>query len=117
MKSLSGAGWNDAQEYSAYMKRNISMRESRIFAFGFDAARFSTHRDQVFLLNVGQIEFLDFRDPTSFEKADGVIIPQEIFEEIESQNLDIRSKTDVRVQKCSMLERERQHFDCLREGK
>jgi hypothetical protein len=52
------------------------------------------------------MEFVDLRDPTSFEMADGVIIPQGIFEEIEPQNLDIRSKTDVRVQKCWMLEQE-----------
>ncbi len=59
------------------------MREARVFAYSFDAPGSVT--GPVFLLNVGQIEFIDFRDSTSFEMADGVIIPPEIFEEIEPQ--------------------------------
>ena len=55
------------------IEKGTSMREPRIFAYGFDAAGFSTHRDPVFLLNVGQIEFIDFFNPISFEMADGVM--------------------------------------------
>jgi hypothetical protein len=99
------------------IEKGTSMREPRIFAYGFDAAGFSTHRDPVFLLNVGQIEFIDFFNPISFEMADGVIIPQGIFERIERQPSNFGAKTTVAVDKASMLERERQLFDCLRDGK
>jgi hypothetical protein len=97
--------------------QGTSMKEPRIFAYGFDSAGFSTHHDPVFLLNVGQIEFIDFLNPISFEMTDGVIIPQGIFEQIERQPSSFGAKTNVAVHKASMLERERQLFDCLRDGK
>jgi len=99
------------------IEKGTSMREPRIFAYGFDAAGFSTHRDPVFLRNVSQIEFIDFFNPISFEMADGVIIPQGIFERIERQPSNFGAKTTIAVHKASMLERERQLFDCLRDGK
>jgi hypothetical protein len=99
------------------IETGASMREPRIFAYGFDAAGFSTHREPVFLLSVGQIEFMNFLSPTSFEMADGVIIPQGIFEQIERKTSTFGAKTNVTVHKASMLERERQVFDCLRDGK
>ena len=97
--------------------QGTSMKEPRIFAYGFDAAGFSTRRDPVFLLNVGQIEFVDFLAPISFAFADGVIIPQGIFERIERQPSSFGAKTSVTVHKASMLERERQVFNLLRDGK
>jgi len=97
--------------------KGSSMKEPRIFAYGFDAAGFSTHHDPVFLLNVGQIEFIDFLDPISFAFADGVIIPQGIFERIERQPSRFGVKTSVTVHKTAMLERERQLFHLLRDGK
>jgi hypothetical protein len=99
------------------IEKGASIREPRIFAYDFDAAGFSTHPAPVFLLNVGQIEFIDFLDPISFAFADGAIIPQGIFEQIERQPSRFGAKTDVTVHKASMLERERQIFNLLRDGK
>src|SRR5215475_4046315 len=112
-------GSPDAVQRTAGLKieQVTSMNEPRIFAYGFDAAGFNTRREPVFMFNVGQIEFMDFLNPTSFEMADGVVIPQGIFEQIERQASSFGTKTNVTVHKASMLERERQVFNLLREGK
>lgn len=99
------------------IKKPTSMNEPRIFAYGFDAAGFSTHREPVFLLNVGQVEFIDFLSPASFEIADGVIVPQGIFEQIERLPSTFGARSNVKVHTVSMLERERQVFNLLRGGK
>ena len=97
--------------------QGTSRQGATIFAYGFDAAGFSTHRDPMFLLNVGQIEFIDFLNPTSFEMADGVIIPQGIFEQIKREPSTFGANSNITLHRAFMLERERQLFDCLREGK
>ena len=92
--------------------------ETRVFAYGFDAAGFHTQRESISLTGVGRIEFLDFHDSTSLEAADGVIIPQGIFEEINSQpSRFVGPRTTVSVAKPLLLERERQLFNLLRAGK
>jgi hypothetical protein len=59
--------------------------ESRVFVYGFDAAGFHAHHEPVSLAGVGRIQFIDFYDSTTLEAADGIIIPQGIFEEIKSR--------------------------------
>jgi hypothetical protein len=92
--------------------------ETAVFAYGFNAAGFHTHHESLSLAGVGRIEFLDFYDSTTLEAADGVIIPQGIFEEISSQpSRLIGPRTTVAVDKSLLLERERQVFNLLRAGK
>jgi hypothetical protein len=97
--------------------KDKSPRETRIFTYGFDAAGFPTRDKLVFLFDVGTIEFIDFNDAISLEVADGVIIPQGIFEKIESRPSTFGRRTTVSVHKSSLLERERQVFNLLRAGK
>jgi hypothetical protein len=90
---------------------------TKVFAYGFDAAGFSTPHKPVSLPGRGRIEFLDFYNSTSLEVADGVIIPQGIFEKIESEHTAYGPKMSVSVDRTSLLERERQVFNLLRAGK
>jgi hypothetical protein len=92
-------------------------RDNRVFAYGFDAAGFPPRHESIFLGDTEWLEFIDFNDPKSIETADGVIIPQGIFEKIESRRSTFGPKTRVSVQKSSLLERERQVFNLLRAGK
>ena len=91
--------------------------ETRVFAYGFDAAGFHVHHEAMSLPGAGRIEFIDFYDSTSLEAADGVIIPQGIFEEFASRRSPFGPKTTISVSKGSLLERERQVFNLLRAGK
>jgi hypothetical protein len=91
--------------------------EKTVFAYGFDEAGFHTQRDSVALAGIGRIKFIPFYDSTSLDVADGVIIPQGIFEELEAEPSALGPKTYVRVDKTSLLERERQIFNLLRAGK
>lgn len=89
--------------------------ESRIFAYGFDAAGFPIQSRVIPFKNLG-IEFKALNDSESLEKADGVIVPQGVFERIQSERSMFGPKTRVAVDP-SLLERERQVFNLLRDGK
>jgi len=91
--------------------------EKTVFVYGFDEAGFHTQRESVALAGVGRIQFIPFYDSTSLDGADGVIIPQGIFEELEAEPSALGPETYVRVDKTSLLERERQIFNLLRAGK
>lgn len=88
-----------------------------IFAYGFDAAGFPARHETLDLGRQAQVEFLDFYSPTSLDSADGVIIPQGIFEKLQSRTTAFRRRTIVSVDKIMLLERERQVLDLLRAGK
>jgi len=88
-----------------------------VFAYGFDEAGFHAQRESVALAGVGRIKFIPFYDSTSLDAADGVIIPQGIFEELEAEPSALGPETYVRVDKTSLLERERQIFNLLRADK
>jgi hypothetical protein len=90
--------------------------QSRIFAYGFDAAGFPAGDPAVPVDGIGWIEFRHFNDRESLENADGVIVPQGIFEKIESHDSMFGPKSFVAVDP-SLLERERQVFNLLRAGK
>jgi hypothetical protein len=99
------------------LSENRVSAESRVFVYGFDAAGFHTHHEPVSLTGVGRIQFIDFYDSTTLEAADGVIIPQGIFEEIKSRPSRFGPRATVSVDKPLLLERERQVFNLLRAGK
>ena len=92
-------------------------KEDVFLAYGFDAAAFPVRHESMSLGQVGRVEFLDFYSPTHLDTADGVIIPQGIFEKIETQNAAFGRRTIVSVDKLMLLERERQVFNLLRAGK
>lgn len=91
--------------------------EKTVFAYGFDEAGFPTQREAFARAGLGRIKFIPFYDSTSLDAADGVIIPQGIFEELEAEPSALGPETYVRVDKTSLLERERQIFNLLRAGK
>ncbi len=99
------------------LSENLVAGEIRAFGYGFDAAGFPSDHESVYLPGLGRVEFIDFYSPTAFERADGVIIPQGIFEKIESQHTPFGPKMTVSVDRTSLLERERQVFNLLRAGK
>lgn len=102
-----------AKESKSYGQR--SQEGISIFAYGFDAAGFETPREPTRLANIGRIEFIQFDDATSLDSADGVIIPQGIFESTERSASGFHTR--VRVHKDLLLERDRQVRNLIREGK
>ena len=91
--------------------------EKTVFAYGFDEAGFQTQRESLVRAGIGHIKFIPFYDSTSLDAADGVIIPQGIFEELKAEPSALGPETYVRVDKTALLERERQIFNLLRAGK
>jgi hypothetical protein len=89
----------------------------KIWAYGFDAAGFPIDDERIELADASQLEFVRLHDSRDFDAADGVIIPQGIFEKLEIQRSMFGSKTDVWVDESLLLEREKQIFDLLRQGK
>jgi hypothetical protein len=105
------------------MKRLITSTIERdqtartIFAYGFDAAGFVTRNEPQELADGSKVEFLNFNDPQELSLAEGVIVPQGIFETIEIEKKTIWGpKSAVLVDKWALLERERQVFNMLRAG-
>jgi len=101
-------------------KNRVRQRET-VFAYGFDQAGFTTTHDPIIIDSTLTIQFVDFYSSRDLTEADGVIVPQGIFEKIETRT-DLFSglfgeKSFVLVDKSLMLERERQVFNLLREGK
>ena len=101
-------------------KNKLKDREL-VFGYGFDRAGFTTGHAPIALNAAATVQFVDLYSPRSLTEADGVIIPQGIFEHIETRS-DVFSelfgeKTFVSVDRPLMLERERQVFTMLRDGK
>jgi hypothetical protein len=101
-------------------KNKVRARET-IFTYGFDQAGFATTHDLISINSAITVEFVDFYSSRNLNDADGVIIPQGIFEKLETRT-DLFSglfgeKTFVLVDKSLLLERERQVFNLLRDGK
>ncbi|GEM_PF-2451485 len=90
-------------------------REGGIVAYGFDAAGFDVKEGEMPYPGP-PVEFRRFGDGSSLENADGVIIPQGIFEKIETRKSMLGPKTEVDVDPL-LLERERQVFNLVRAGK
>ena len=101
-------------------KNKLRARET-IFAYGFDQAGFATTHDLISINPAITVQFVDFYSSRNLNDADGVVIPQGIFEKLETRS-DLFSglfgeKTFILVDKSLMLERERQVFNLLRDGK
>ena len=89
-----------------------------IFAYGFDEAGFEVQKETKELADGSKLEFVRFDDPRDLSEADGVIIPQGIFEKIQTRHTEFfGAKTEVWVDRWYVLERERQTFNLLRAGK
>jgi hypothetical protein len=105
---------------NAFAKSIVRARET-VFAYGFDQAGFTTTHGPISINSSVSVEFVDFYSSINLNEADGVIVPQGIFEKIETRT-DLFSglfgeKTFVLVDKSLLLERERQVFNLLRDGK
>jgi hypothetical protein len=105
---------------NAFAKSIVRAQET-VFAYGLDQAGFTTTHDPISINSSVTVQFVDFYSSRNLNEADGVIIPQGIFEKIETRT-DLFSglfgeKTFVLVDKSLMLERERQVFNLLRDGK
>jgi hypothetical protein len=105
---------------NAFAKSIVRARET-VFAYGFDQAGFTTTHGPISINSSVTVQFVDFYSSRNLNEADGVIVPQGIFEKIETRT-DLFSglfgeKTVVLVDKSLLLERERQVFNLLRDGK
>jgi hypothetical protein len=105
---------------NAFAKSIVRARET-VFAYGFDQAGFTTTHGPISINSSVSVQFVDFYSSINLNEADGVIVPQGIFEKIETRT-DLFSglfgeKTFVLVDKSLLLERERQVFNLLRDGK
>lgn len=104
---------------------NLVMESDRIvqtpattFAFGFDEAGFEMPTEACELADGSIVDIVGFNDSHALDQADGVIIPQGIFERIRTESHNIWGTTStVWVHKWPLLERERQVFNLLRQGK
>jgi hypothetical protein len=105
---------------NTFAKRIVRPHET-VFAYGFDQAGFTTSHEPILINSTVTVQFVDFYSSRNLNEADGVIIPQGIFEKMETRT-DLFSglfgeKTFVLVDKSLLLERERQVFNVLRDGK
>lgn len=91
--------------------------ELKIIAYGFDGLGFNIPTDPIILFDIGKIEFISFADSRSWEEADGVIIPQGIFEDISTHKEDGGYVSHVKVKRELMYERERQVNNLLSNNK
>jgi hypothetical protein len=98
--------------------RRIVEGPTTIVAYGFDEAGFEARNEKQELSDGSKLEFVRFDDPRDFSDADGVVIPQGIFEKFETRRTEFfGAKTEVWVDRWYLLEHERQIFNLLRAGK
>ena len=69
---------------NTFAKRIVRPRET-VFAYGFDQAGFTTTHDPISVNSTDTVQFVDFYSSRNLNEADGVIIPQGIFEKIETR--------------------------------
>jgi len=90
----------------------------RIIAYGFDDLGFQVPNESVSVGDDAQVEFLPLRGHGALDQADGVIIPQGIFEKLDYQRSYVGgTHTDVRVQTALLQERQKQVFNMIEDGK
>ncbi len=88
-------------------------QDLKIVAYGFDVSGFALPTEPVTLNDIGIIEFVEFKDPINLENADGVIIPQGIFEKFSIHPGFYGDFIKVEVEYDLLLERERQIVNLL----
>jgi hypothetical protein len=92
-------------------------RQTTIFAYGFDAAGFEI-RDQPSELSDGsRLEFVSFSNTRDLNEADGVIIPQGIFEKIETRRTGtFGAAREIWVDRCSSWSASGKCSTCFAQG-
>ncbi len=96
---------------------NISTpnKKLRIVAYGFDVLGFQLPSAPVSVGDNAEVEYLTFQANGALDEADGVIIPQGIFEEFEYNSN--RTYCEVRVNKALLQERQKQVFNLIEDKK
>ena len=93
-------------------KSKNQSRKLEIFAYGFDQAGFDVPTEMVAVESNAEVIFPRLSDQLNLDSADGVIIPQGIFED-----LHISAFSSVRVNQTLLQDRLREVFNLVREGK
>src|ERR1044072_9956936 len=96
---------------NTFAKRIVRPRET-VFAYVFDQAGFTPTHDPISVNSTVTVQFVDFYSSRNLNEADGVMIPQGIFEKMETRT-DLFSglfgeKTFVLGDKSMLLDRARQ---------
>ncbi len=100
-------------------KKSVSGKPEgiKIFAYGFNAAGFEIPQEPLSLKSGHTIEFVGFKDSTRLDSADGIIIPQGIFEKIEYREGFDGPYPTVSCHQDLLLEREKQVGNLFRDRK
>ncbi|MGD1020004.1 MAG: hypothetical protein ABSA12_11895 [Verrucomicrobiia bacterium] len=88
----------------------------RVVVYGFDAIGFDIGGQPIHLGDNVEVEFCPFPNTPRFDQADGVIIPQGIFEKF-VDGTSWPASTTVEVYERQLLECDRQLVNLLRDGK
>lgn len=93
---------------------DISNQNNNIVLYGFDILGFEIPTESIIAEKRISINFSKFKDDVDLDKFDGVIIPQGIFEKIDS-GYDVFGNPSpvVRIETELLLEREREVFNLL----
>jgi len=94
-----------------------SSKELNIIAFGFEQIGFTLPKESsIHIKNIGNINFIPLSNK-NIENADGVIIPQGIFEKITLDNLGLYATQNVEVYEDHLLEKEKELINLIQKGK
>ena len=93
-----------------------SQKLGQFYTYGFDKLRFDLPDEPLVIPNVGKIEFIDFNSTKSLDEADGVVIPQGIFESY-SIKRHFNIYTVVQCEKNQLMERYKQINNMLKDNK
>jgi len=88
-----------------------------IYVYGFDRIGFDIKKPVEKSLRQFNIHFILFKDDQPFDSADGVIIPQGIFEDLKPYSTYLGISYNVRVYKDLLLYREREISNLIKSGK
>jgi len=90
----------------------------RIIAYGFERLGFQLPDQPLKIPKIGTAEFVDFRTKSRLDEADGVIIPQSIFERFQSQDTGYHGvHTKISCERDILLERKREFLNLIRSGR
>lgn len=93
-------------------------KQYTIYVYGFDRIGFDIKKPVKKRIKQFNIHFIPFKDDQPLDSADGVIMPQGIFEVFESYSSRWRgSYVNVQIYKDLLLHREREIFNLIKNGK
>lgn len=91
---------------------------SRIIAYGFERLGFQLPDQPLKIPKIGTAEFVDFHTKSRLDEADGVIIPQGIFERFQRQDTSYSGvHTKISYERDLLLERKREVLNLIRSGR